>query len=188
MQTQPQPICPMSDRATAGRAPSRRRAAGAALCLLGLALVAGCRPPASAPPPGELGAAPDFSLTALDGTTVTLSSLRGRVVLLDFWASWCPPCRAGLPHIEAIHRDYAARGLAVYGINNEDPALARAFVQANRFTFPTLSDPDSAVMGAYGVEGLPTTVLIDREGVVRYRFVGLTPEAQMRDALRQLGL
>jgi len=185
MPTMSRPPCPTPRREPAGTA--RPRHPAAAVWLLALAF-AGCRPGANAPAPGDLGAAPDFTLITLEREAVTLSSLRGKIVLLDFWASWCPPCRASLPHIESIHRDYREKGLAVYGINDEDPGLARSFVQTNRYSFPTLSDTDGVAARTFGVTALPTTILIDADGVVRYRFVGLTAEPQMRDALRQLGL
>ena len=132
--------------------------------------------------------APDFTLKSLDGKEVSLSDLRGKTVLIDFWATWCPPCRRALPHIQKLHEDYRDRGLVVLGINTESPDKPIAFMKQNGYTFTTLSDPGGKVTQAYGVTGIPTTYIVDRRGMVSSVSVGLTPEADLRRALAKAGL
>lgn len=111
--------------------------------------------------------APDFSLPSLDGDPVTLSALRGQVVFLNFWATWCPPCREEMPSIERLHRELRIEGLAVLALDvGESPAVVARFVESFRLSFPVLLDADSEVSRRYGISGLPTTVLVDRSGRV----------------------
>lgn len=113
---------------------------------------------------------PDFSGRTLDDETVSLVGLRGKVVILNFWASWCLECRPEMPALEALHRKYASRGLAVLGVNaREGREAAGRFARELRLTFPLVLDHDGAVSTQYGVIGLPTTFLIGRDG----RAVGL---------------
>lgn len=108
---------------------------------------------------------PEFSLHTLEGQTVSLAGLRGQVVLLNFWATWCLECRQELPALEALHRRFGARGLAVVGVNTrEGPLTVRTYVRELRLTFPLLLDSDGTVTGRYGVIGLPTTFLVGRNG------------------------
>lgn len=134
--------------------------------------------------PVEAGAAaPAFELAALDGGRVSLEDYRGRVVLLNFWATWCGPCRQEMPALERLHRMLEPEGLEVVGLNvdaapGEIDALAHlggdvaAFVREYGLTFDILRDPEGGVMRRYGVSGLPTTVLIDRQGRVVLETVG----------------
>lgn len=132
--------------------------------------------------------APGFALPDLAGNEFGLEQARGNVVLIDFWATWCPPCLRALPHIQAIHARFEGKGLIVLGINNEDPAKVSQFATEKGLTFRTLSDPSGGVFDAYGVEGIPTTVLIDAEGVVRRVYVGYTAEEELLSALAELGV
>ena len=127
--------------------------------------------------------APDFVLQDLDSREVRLSELRGKVVLLDFWATWCGPCRAAFPMIELIHRSFRGKGLVVYGINDEPPQLALEFLKKYGYSAPSLVDANRDAATKYNVRGIPTTVLIDREGKVAFYQVGASYE-QIRDALR----
>jgi cytochrome c biogenesis protein CcmG/thiol:disulfide interchange protein DsbE len=130
-----------------------------------------------APPPGprEGFSAPDFTLDSLGGGQVTLSDLRGKVVLVNFWASWCPPCRAEMPAIGKVYRSHKDLGLEVLGVNttNQDSQTsAAAFVQEVGVTFPILFDRNGAVSAGYTLQGLPTSFFIDRKGVIRSVVVG----------------
>lgn len=114
--------------------------------------------------------APDFTLKTTDGGAISLSSLRGKVVLLNFWATWCPPCRAEMPDLEALQRHYGAdHEFVVLGVNNMEGAdEVAAFAQRQGITFPLLLDADGRV-GAklFGVRYLPTSLIIDRDGYIR---------------------
>lgn len=129
-----------------------------------------------------------FSLPDLSGRTHSLASLRGKVVLLDFWASWCGPCRRSMPHIEALHREYGRKGLVVLGVNAEPAAKAKDYLQANGVTFPTLIDNGGDVGRQFQVSGIPTTVLIDRSGRVSAYLVGAGSEGRLRAAVEKAGL
>jgi cytochrome c biogenesis protein CcmG/thiol:disulfide interchange protein DsbE len=122
--------------------------------------------------------APDFTLQTLDGRSVKLSDYRGQVILLNTWASWCPPCRAEMPDLEAYYREHKEDGFVVLAINDEeDASTVASFIQAQGFTFPVLLDPGGKVMSQYGVRGLPTSFFIDRNGMVRGVWSGqLSPE------------
>ncbi len=137
---------------------------------LGLGL-AGCSSSETAPEVGKL--APDFQLSALDGGSVSLSDFRGRPVLINFWASWCGPCRYEMPFLQRIHEEQAANGLVVLGVNlGESPDEVREFMGEFGLTFPTLLDSRQDVALTYNVRGIPTTLLIDEDGVIRDRKVG----------------
>lgn len=119
--------------------------------------------------------AQDFTLADVDGEESRLSDYRGKVVMLNFWASWCPPCRHEMPSMQRLYEKYADQGLVVIGVNQwEDEDLVFEFVGRlePEPTFPVLLDRDSKVAEQYGVKGLPTTWLIDREGKLRYRAMG----------------
>jgi peroxiredoxin len=94
-----------------------------------------------------------------------MNDIRGQVILLNFWASWCAECRPEMPVLESLHRELGPRGLAVVGVNaREEEVTVRRYVNALRLTFPLLLDPDGTVNRQYGVVGLPTTFLIGRDG------------------------
>jgi peroxiredoxin len=112
--------------------------------------------------------APDFSLADLQGNPVRLSRLRGRVVVLNFWATWCPPCRNELPDLQSFYADYQSRGVMVLGINQREAIdLVRDFRDNQKLTFPILLDHDSQVGKQYHVDSLPRTVFLDRSGTIR---------------------
>jgi cytochrome c biogenesis protein CcmG/thiol:disulfide interchange protein DsbE len=129
-------------------------------------------------PVAQVQAAVDFSLQTPDGRTLQLSDYRGQVVLLNTWATWCPPCRDEMPDLEAYYRKRQADGFVVLAVNSQESAeTVAAFLEKNDFTFPVLLDPDGVVMKHYGIRGLPTSFFIDRDGTVRGVWSGqLSPE------------
>lgn len=119
--------------------------------------------------------APGFALADMDGEQHRLADYAGKVVLVNFWATWCPPCRREMPALEALYLKYRARGLVVLAVNQwEDADHVFAYMgQLNVFpTFPVLFDPESRVSADYGVKGLPTSFLVDRQGRLVYRAIG----------------
>lgn len=150
--------------------------------LLGSAWTFFSRVPAAAttggappPSPREGFSAPDFSLDLLGGGEITLSELRGQAVMINLWASWCPPCREEMPAIQRVYEDYQDQGLVVLAVNttNQDSeAAAAAFVAEFGLTFPVPLDRSGAVSSRYQLRGLPSTYFVDREGVIRSVVVG----------------
>jgi len=135
--------------------------------------------------------APDFTLENMDGEQVSLSDYRGKVVMLNFWATWCPPCRREIPSMESIYQDLGEDGFTVLAVNEfEDPDHVFAYTGQLSVdpTFPVLFDRDSSVSQLFGVKGLPTTILIDRQGRMVYRAVGGRDfdHAEVRDIVRSL--
>ncbi len=125
--------------------------------------------------PREGFTAPDFTLDLLGGGQVTLSALRGKVVLVNLWASWCPPCRAEMPAIEKVYRSFKSQGLEVLAINatNQDSvSAAAAFIQELGLTFPIPLDRNGEVSARYILRGLPSSYFIDRKGIIRSVVVG----------------
>jgi len=109
----------------------------------------------------------DFSLHDLSGNNVRLSDFSGKVVLLNFWATWCPPCRAEIPQLESLYKEYKDKGLVVLGVDlQEAPAGVRDFVSKNKMTYPVLLDTSGQIGGSYGVRSIPTTYLVDKQGNV----------------------
>lgn len=119
-------------------------------------------------------AAPDFALPTPDGKQrVALANLRGKLVFLNFWATWCPPCREEMPSMERLHKEFGDQGLAVLAVNmQESPKQVARFMKNFRLSFPALLDADFKVAELYRVRGLPTTYLIDRTGRLVGQAVG----------------
>ncbi len=118
--------------------------------------------------------AADFRLTDLNGKPVELGALRGKVVLLDFWATWCPPCQAEIPHFKELYTTYKGRGLQVIGValDQEGEKAVGPFVKENQINYP-IALANSKVTRAYGgIRGIPTTFLIDKKGRIAKQFVG----------------
>ena len=135
--------------------------------------------------------APNFTLENLDEEKLSLHDFRGQVVMLNFWATWCPPCRREIPSMQSIYQDLGKDGFVVLAINEfEDPDHVFAYTGQLSVdpTFPVLFDRDSAVSQLYGVKGLPTTLLIDKQGKIVYRAVGGRDfdHAEVRSIVRSL--
>jgi thiol-disulfide isomerase/thioredoxin len=123
-------------------------------------------------------AAPAFEAETLDGKTVSLAGEKGNVVLMDFWASWCPPCKASLPHIQELSADkeLAAKGFKVWAVDTswrgETKAKGEAFVKQNNYTFTVPFDKDNAAQKQFLANAIPTTVLVGRDGKVKKVWIG----------------
>jgi peroxiredoxin len=138
-----------------------------------------CQMGNSDPAPLEGKAAPEILLPTLDGQNVKLSDEKGKVVVLDFWATWCPPCRASLPHTQQLstNADWAAKGLVVWAVDDaEAMKTVEQFVSDNRYTFTVLLDGQQAADKAYGVQAIPQVIVIGRDGIVKNVFVGYSPD------------
>lgn len=136
---------------------------------------------------GEM--APDFTLSGLDGKPVALSKLRGKVVVLDFWATWCGPCRRWLPIVAKVARETAAKGVKVYAVNvRETPAQVKAFLKGAGVVIPVLLDKDGAIGNAYGAASIPLTVIVGRDGKIVKTLLGLHAESDLRAALGEAGV
>jgi len=124
--------------------------------------------------------APDYTGISLDGDTIDLADLRGRVVVLNVWATWCRPCVAEMPALQRLHEDLGDEGLSVVAVSVDNAALVmgdpgeavRAFVKEHGITFAVLLDPETRIESAYPVAGLPITFVIDREGRIRESVLG----------------
>lgn len=117
--------------------------------------------------------APDFTLMDRQGKTWTLSQLEGQVVFVNFWATWCPPCREEMPSMERLHRLLPGDKFKMLSIlSNDNPALADKLSSTLGLTFPVLVDPDNKAGQAYGLTGVPETYIIDKQGILREKFLG----------------
>ncbi len=133
--------------------------------------------------------APDFVLTARDGGQVRLTDLKGQVVMINFWATWCGPCRQEMPLLAQLQSKYEPLGFTLLGVNVEpDSQAAVAWLKDVPVTFPILFDTKNEVAGRFGVEGMPSTVFVDRSGHVRYVHRGYKPgdESKYADMIRSL--
>ncbi len=159
--------------------------------LLGLAAlaVAGSGAGAAVTPSGG---APDFTLPSLTGPNLRLQEQRGRVVMINFWATWCGPCRVEMPHLSRLYEKYRGSGFTVLAVNiDEDPNKAASLANQLGMRFPVLLDADKKVSRLYDLSTMPSTILVDRDGRVRYVHRGYhdgyenTYDQQIRELLRE---
>jgi peroxiredoxin len=142
------------------------------------------------PAPQKGFPAPDFQLQSTAGDTVKLSDLRGQAVLVNLWATWCPPCRAEMKTIETVYKDYKDRGLVVLGVNmtyQDDPQKVTPFVREEGLTFPILLDETGTMANAYQLKSLPSSYFIDRDGTIHEVVIGgPMAEALLRTRIEEI--
>ncbi len=129
-----------------------------------------------------------FSLTALDGKSYSLDGLLGKVVLLNFWATWCPPCRKEMPDLEKLYQAFGKQGFVVLAVSDEERAVVEPFLQGKGYTFPILLDPGKKVSAAFQVEGIPKSFVFDRQGKLAAQSIDMRTESQFRAMLKRAGL
>ena len=135
------------------------------------------------------GPAPDFTLKSQSGENLKLSEQQGEVVMINFWASWCGPCRQEMPLLEALYQEYKDLGFTIFGVNvEEDPSKAKDLLKDVSVSFPILFDTENEVSQLYGLVAMPSTVLVDRDGKQRYFHAGYRPgdEAEYDKLIREL--
>ena len=154
------------------------------LALTGVAL--GWRTLVPARPPHNT--APAFSVRTFDGRTLRFGALRGRPVILDFWATWCAPCRASMPHLSTMQTRFSTRGLVILGLSVDDvnPQVVRSFAQRLRVRFP-VAMASERMLDDYGpIRSIPTTIFIDRRGHIVRRVVGYVDEETLEGFIREI--
>jgi thiol-disulfide isomerase/thioredoxin len=143
--------------------------------------------------PGQPGAAllnhdsPNFQAKTLTGEKVNLNDYRGKVILLDFWATWCPPCRAELPTIAKLYGDYKDKNVVVFGVNEEEGGVAKKYLEKNSLNLPTLEDASQKAHRLYRISAIPTVYIIATDGKVMKYFRGGRSEDSLRAALKAAG-
>ena len=152
-------------------------------------LISGCS--AGAEQGARIGnQAPDFQLPSLDGQTVSLSNFQGKPVLINFWTTWCPPCRAEMPFIQQIFKDeeWSDKGLVILAINiGESPSTVKRFIESYGFSFPVLLDTRGDVALKYGIRPIPVSFFIDKDGIIQVKVIGAFPsKAAIEKSLSQI--
>jgi len=147
-------------------------------------------PTATPAPAPVVGApAPDFTLNDLEGNAVTLSDLQGQVVILNFWATWCGPCRLEMPLLQAAYVAHKEQGLVILAIDLDDPvADVQDYTDSLGLTFPVLLDPGVTIADLYRVRGWPTSYFVNRDGFIDNQRVGALSEGMLTEYLNQVGL
>lgn len=147
--------------------------------------------PRSSPlfPARKKALAKDFEVTLLNGRRFRLSAQRGKVVLMNIWATWCPPCREETPELVALYNQYKDRGLVILGVSVDEQgeSVVRPFVKEFNISYPIYIDEDNTVMDKYGpVMGIPTSYLIDKKGYIRYFALGAMTKKELEPRIQQL--
>lgn len=130
----------------------------------------------------------DFTLTELGGKTWTLKEQRGKVVVLNFWATWCPPCRKEMPDLEMLYQQFKDQGLVILAISDEDAGKVRPFIAQQKVTYPILLDPGRKVNELFQIEGIPKTFVYDRNGKLVAQSIDMRTRGQFLEMLAQAGL
>jgi peroxiredoxin len=131
---------------------------------------------------------PEFALTDLSGKKWKFSDLRGKVVLVNFWATWCPPCRKEMPDLDALYQRFAAKGFVVLGISDEERAKVEPFINERKVSFPVLLDPGRKVNDAFVVDGIPKSFVYDRDGKLVAQSIDMRTQKQFLEMLAKAGL
>jgi peroxiredoxin len=152
--------------------------------LTGASVLLGCSGPQAQPQAQVGNPAPDFSLATLDGKTIQLSSLRGKPVVVNFWASWCHFCVGEAPDLQALYQQYHGQGLEMLGVGTDDQEALRAKAQELKLTYPIGSNPQAA--DTYGVEGVPHTFFINRQGLIAASARGARSRADLEAEVKKL--
>jgi len=130
----------------------------------------------------------NFTLTDLHGKTWTLKDLRGEVVLVNFWATWCPPCQKEMPDLEALYKEFRHERFVILAISDEEAAKVRPFIAERKITYPVLLDPDHKAWSAFEFEGIPKSFVYDRDGKLVAQSIDMRTQKQFREMLAQAGL
>lgn len=132
----------------------------------------------------------DFKLTSFDGKEISLSDYRGKKVLVNFWASWCPPCRAEMPHMQKFYKEFQDKDVVVLGVNltftEKSPKNATDFIDEYKLTFPMVKDSAGEVSDEYVVISYPTSLFIDTQGIIRHKFQGAITYSIMKDSIADM--
>ncbi len=166
-----------------------------AVVLAGILLIQGCTPSSqSITSDGQEAAAgvnvgesaPDFTLVDLEGNQVSLSDFRGKTVFINFWATWCPPCRAEMPEIEAVYQEYKDKGVVVIGVDILEPEdVVRQFVEQGGYSWTFVLDTSGEVAANYRVTAIPTSFFIDREGIIQVVNIGAMTKRAIENKLTE---
>lgn len=145
--------------------------------------------PLSDPSPEVNSPAPDFNLQSVAGETIRLSDLRGRPVLINFWATWCAPCRIEMPSLQDRFETYTEEGLAILAVDFDEPAeTVLAFGAEFGLTFDLLLDPGGKIQDLFRIRGYPTSFFLDEQGVIKVVHIGVMTEGQLDGYLAEVGL
>ncbi len=143
--------------------------------------------PVTTLPPGDItGVAPAFTLLDLNGKSVSLSDFKGKVVILNFWATWCPPCKKEIPDFIDLQTQYGSKGVQIVGIALDQPDKVRAFAQQNGLNYSVLLGDQETALKYGGITGIPTTVVIDRKGKIVSQFEGFRPRSVFESEIKKL--
>jgi len=151
--------------------------------LLAVAVLAGCSKPTSSAPD-----VPQFSLTSLEGKTVAMKDLSNKVVIVDFWATWCGPCREEIPHLNELYSELKGKGLEIVGISMDTDGTdgVKDFAREFRIQYPIVMGDEKVAESFGGIIGLPTTFIIDRKGKIAKKYIGLPPAEDMKRIVKGL--
>jgi cytochrome c biogenesis protein CcmG/thiol:disulfide interchange protein DsbE len=152
-------------------------------CLFGLAILSGC-----STPPSKASDVPQFSFTSLEGKTVAMKDLGNKVLIVDFWATWCGPCREEIPHLNELYSELKSKGLEIVGISMDTDGTdgVKDFAREFRIQYPIVMGDEKVAESFGGIIGLPTTFIIDRDGKIAKKYIGLPPADDMTKIVRDL--